>query len=75
MYIKYFNAYYVVIRCHVKLAMTNCEFVTDRMIQGYCIFRTIWYAAAGKSLQCVQDVGNMEDRYVCTLWPFIEVTQ
>ena len=54
--------------------MTNCEFVTDRMIQGYCIFRIIWHAAAGKSLQCVQDVGNMEDRYVCTLWPFIEVT-
>ena len=55
--------------------MTNCKFVTDRMIQGYCIFRIIWHAAAGKSLQCVQDVGNMEDRYVCTLWPFIEVTQ
>ena len=43
--------------------MTHHEFVTDSMIRGYHIFRTIWDAVIGERLQCVQEVGNVEDRY------------
>ena len=45
-------------------AMTNCEFVTDKMIQGYHIFRILWHAVSGKSLQCVHEVGNVEDIHI-----------
>ena len=47
----------------VGMAMTDHEFVADSMIQGYHIFRTIWDAVIGESLQCVREVGNVEDRY------------
>ena len=45
------------------MAMADREFVTDSMIRGYHIFRTIWDAVIGESLQCVREVGNVEDRY------------
>ena len=62
---------YVVLKGHMamtsKMATIDCEFVTDSMIRGYHIFRTIWDAVIGKSLQCVQEVGNVEDRYAVAI--------
>ena len=43
--------------------MTHQKFVTNSMIRGYHIFRTIWDAVIGEHLQCVREVGNVEDRY------------
>ena len=40
--------------------MTHHEFVTDSMIRGYHIFRTIWDAVIGERLQCVRKVSNVE---------------
>ena len=55
--------------------MPERSFSLDSMVRGYHIYRTVWEAAVGEELECVQEVGNRSDPYtVVVVKPQDEVT-
>ena len=48
---------------HTCQRIEKCSFSLEAMVRGYHMYRSVWEAAIGEELMCVQEVGNRTDPY------------